>query len=476
MKRLGLRHLRFKFAVAAGAALGLLLFVQSFITYYQLSKDVIEAELQRDVRRQVTALQREVLRLGIQEPAGLRQVVEELRQEEPKKIAWIQVIDIAGQTLIQSGNPVGPSFRPDQLQLAYQRGAPVSAVRGTGAAKVLVAAFAVRFAPRPGVASGGQQPARAPAPLSSRRFVELALYWNSASENFGRLRRDLIVSCLAALGLLASMGLLWSRFPYYLRGMQLEQQTEMAHRVQADLLPASGSAFQNLDFAAACVPAWQVGGDFYDVFSTEDGRMAIVVGDVSGDGLPASVVVGLLVGAVRASGWLAGTTEHESSSRQLSELLRARTALDRFASLFWCYYDPGEKVLRYVNAGHPPPLLLRQNSAGERRVERLEEGGPVLGVVPAAQYRQGTAPICPGDLLVLFSDGVVEAANESEEQFGEARLLTAIQEFSQSSAAGIRDEILKRVHSFVGGEQLQDDLTLVVARFQSRHDDTRSSS
>ena len=107
------------------------------------------------------------------------------------------------------------------------------------------------------------------------------------------------------------MILLWLRFPHYVRGKQLERQTELARQVQTDLLPAGGAAIENLDFAAACVPAWQVGGDFYDVFSAGDARIAIVLGDVSGKGLPAAVVAGVLLGAVRASAWTAGSGEHE---------------------------------------------------------------------------------------------------------------------------------------------------------------------
>jgi phosphoserine phosphatase RsbU/P len=193
--------------------------------------------------------------------------------------------------------------------------------------------------------------------------------------------------------------------------------------------------------------------------------LAIVLGDVSGKGLPASMVVGLLLGAVRASAWMAGAAEHETSSKRLSELLHTRTSLERFASLFWCCYEPKSQFLRYVNAGHLPPMLLKKGTDGVLAVERLTEGGPVLGLLKAAEYRQGWAVVGPGDLLVLYSDGVVEAENASGEQFNEDRLLAAIRENSERPAAEIRDGILSRVRSFLEGEPAQDDLTLVVARF-----------
>ena len=469
MNQAGQRLGWFKVAVGVGTALGVLLLVQSVITYYQVSEDLVTAELQREARWRVTELEREVLRLGIQDPGELSQVVGEIRQEEPKKIAWIRVIDMAAQTVVQSGNPIGPPFKPEQLQLANERGAPVSDIRHTDAGKVLVTAFAVRFAPRRVGQTGQLEPAPAPGPRFSRRFVEMALYWDSASQAFTRLRTELITSLFAAAGLVGAMALLWSRFPRYLQGIQLRQQTELARAVQSELLPAKDSTFENLDFAAELIPAWQVGGDFYDVFYDESGRLAIVVGDVSGDGLPAAVMAGVVHGAVRAIGWLDGTAQHEAASRNLGELLRARTASNEFVSLFWCYYEPGERVLRYINAGHPPPLLLRSSTDRGVFVERLEEGGPILGVVPSAQYRQGRVPICPGDLLLLYSDGVTEAANAEDEEFGEERLIELLHEMPRATATDIRDEILRRVRKFVGHEQFQDDLTLLVARFQPPH-------
>jgi sigma-B regulation protein RsbU (phosphoserine phosphatase) len=102
--------------------------------------------------------------------------------------------------------------------------------------------------------------------------------------------------------------------------------------------------------------------------------------------------------------------------------LRTRTSLDRFASLFWCYYEPESQLLRYVNAGHLPPILVRQIAGGEIEIERLTEGGPVLGLLQKTDYRQGQATVCPGDLLVLYSDGVVEAENAACEQFDEDRI------------------------------------------------------
>ncbi len=323
-----------------------------------------------------------------------------------------------------------------------------------------------REATRPAGAEAGRG---APAVFRARpRMVEIALYMASASATFAPLLTQLIVNSTAALGLVASMVLIWARFPNYLRGKQLEQQTELARKVQTDLLPAPNLTFENVDFSAECVPAWQVGGDFYDVFPTPDGRMAIALGDVSGKGLPASVVVGLLLGAIRSSDWLAGKRQHEEATRQISELLRTRTAIERFASLFWCTYEPATRMLRYINAGHLAPMVVTKSGYGPPEILRLEEGGPILGVLPNVSYRQGAVEISAIGVIVLYSDGVVEAENSEQEQFGEERLQRVVVENAHRPSAEIRDEILRQVRLFLGKERAQDDLTLVVARLRSK--------
>jgi len=482
MPKLGPRYLWFKVALVAGSLLGLLLLFQSFSTYYQVSRIMVLAELRREAQRQVNLLTRDAVQIGFQDTAKLQSVLDELRQEAPNRIAWIRVIEPDGDTLVQTGSPVGGQAAIRRPQEGAE-GPPPADIRSTGQGRVLVTVLPMLMrgqrpllsgaapmdrAGRPSPASPGQEPGRTPSPGFRRgpRSVEIALYLASASATFGTLLTNLIVNSTAAIGLVASMVLIWLRFPNYVRGKQLEQQTELARQVQADLLPPTSLTLENVDFAAECLSAWQVGGDFYDLFSAPGGRVAIVLGDVSGKGLPASVVAGLLVGAIRSSPWLQGSAEHEEASARLSELLRTRTAVERFASLFWCYYEPGQQVLRYVNAGHLPPMIVSRNSSGQIEIQQLEEGGPVLGVLPDAAYRQGIASVSSGDLLVLYSDGVVEAANSSDEQFGEERLRAVVREHAARPAGEIRDAILSEVESFLGKQRAQDDLTLVVARLQ----------
>ncbi len=527
--KLGVRYLWFKLALVLGSLLGLWLLVSSVRQYYLVSQNIIRMDLRREAQGQTAALEQEARQQEIQDPGDLSPLLAQAIKDAPKKIAWIRILDAAsGKTLAQAGKPVGPPISLEGLRASFGPGAgpggltpgsgpPTYEIRNTEAGKVLVTPVSLRLFRRPDANGMGfrggpdfgrvpeqtaargtvQAPARGQgrtqAPVQGqvsdgrpaesqppgqgqgpgrgqfggpRRFAEIALYLDSANSTYGRLLTSLIVNSSAALGLVASMVLLWLRFPSYVKGKHLEQQTELARQVQMDLLPPANSVVEKLDFAAECVPAWQVGGDFYDVFSNDEGRVALCLGDVSGKGLPASVVVGLLLGAVRASDWLRGSEEIGPASSRLNELLRARTSVERFASLFWCYYDPQKGLLRYINAGHLPPMVAKRNGAGGPVIERLEEGGPVLGVIPGAQYNQGVTSVAPGDLMVMYSDGVVEATNSADEQFGEERLLAVIRGNSEKSAVEIRDEILRHVNTFLEKEQAQDDLTLVVARIR----------
>jgi sigma-B regulation protein RsbU (phosphoserine phosphatase) len=134
--------------------------------------------------------------------------------------------------------------------------------------------------------------------------------------------------------------------------------------------------------------------------------------------------------------------------------------------LFWGYYDPITSELRYINAGHLPPLLIRKGEFGNLEVHRLEEGGPVLGVVPDTPYSQGHIAIRKGDLLIAFSDGILETANSSGEEFGEQRLIDAIRAGWKDSAGSIRNTVLERVKAFANQQTAHDDQTLLAVRFK----------
>jgi len=307
---------------------------------------------------------------------------------------------------------------------------------------------------------GARAMPRGPEPIRA----EIALYLEGSSAAFWPLRRNMILNCSAAVALLASMILLGFQMHPYVRSKQIEQQLELARNVQRELLPLPKRSIGNLDLAATCEPAWQVGGDFYDVFATDQGSLALVLGDVAGKGLPAALLMGLIQGAVHASAGSAASRDHEEACRRLNQLLCSRTSTERFATLFWAYYDSQSGLLRYINAGHPAPLLLTETTGGSIGDRELGDSSPVMGLLPDAEYRQGSSLFLHGDMLCMYSDGIVEASNAEGEEFGVERLRRVVFKNWKRAPWEIQDEVLSELRSFIGSKLPDDDLTILLVR------------
>jgi sigma-B regulation protein RsbU (phosphoserine phosphatase) len=183
----------------------------------------------------------------------------------------------------------------------------------------------------------------------------------------------------------------------------------------------------------------------------------------------AGLLSSLLFGAVRSCSWTESSRDHEDATERLNELLRRKTSLERFASLFWGYYEPESSTCRYINAGHLPMLVIRNTKHEGISVKRLSDGGPVLGIVEWGNYRQGSVRVEEGDLLILFSDGVLEAMNAAHDPFGEHRLLDAIRKCVTDSPVEIQRAVQSALSAHVGGGEHEktDDRTLIIARFRN---------
>ncbi len=288
--------------------------------------------------------------------------------------------------------------------------------------------------------------------------VEIAIPLRAVAIVFKTLLDNLIIGLIASIALLASVIIIALRTPHYLRGKYLESELELARRVQKDMQPKPHSVSSQLEFAAASVAADHVGGDFYDVFESPSGEIAIVLGDVSGKGISAALLVGVLHGAIRSS----TTSRHEFACERINSMLCERTACERFATLFWGVFDPATSTLRYVNAGHAAPMLLRHAT---NRIERLNEGGPVLGVLPDAHYTAGTVKIDDSDTFILYSDGINEAANRDDEEFSDGRVQQILSNVGDSTPNVLCDRIMRQVSAFAQAGPPADDRTLMVVRF-----------
>jgi phosphoserine phosphatase RsbU/P len=239
---------------------------------------------------------------------------------------------------------------------------------------------------------------------------------------------------------------------------QMAKEMQQAALIQQRLLPSAAPGVEGLDIAGKTVACRTVGGDYYDFLIFPDGKVGMLVGDVAGKGMPASLLMSSLAARVQVlfedSGDLA---------RKISRLNKStcKTCPDnRFITFFMTIADPSSGQLTYVNAGHNPPLLIRTSG----QFEDLAGGDIILGITPMATYQERQASLQPGDVLVLFSDGVTEASDPSGQEFGERRLADLVASLRDRPAAEIVDEIHKAVAAFSEGAPAADDITVVVAR------------
>jgi sigma-B regulation protein RsbU (phosphoserine phosphatase) len=241
---------------------------------------------------------------------------------------------------------------------------------------------------------------------------------------------------------------------------RLNRELEIAREVQEHLFPQRLPLVGGLDYCGHCQPAREVGGDYYDFVGLPDGRLGIAIGDVSGKGVGAALMMASLEASLRA---LAPVVDDPAELMQrVNSLVYQASAANRFATLFYAQYDPRSRRMAYVNAGHNPPLVLR-NCAGSCQVLRLETGGPVIGLLPH-RYERGVFSYEAGDLTVLFTDGVSESMNARDEEWGEERLIEFARTCHGLSAVEGMWRILAAAQAFAGGASQHDDMTLVLLR------------
>jgi phosphoserine phosphatase RsbU/P len=236
-----------------------------------------------------------------------------------------------------------------------------------------------------------------------------------------------------------------------------EQEHEIAEAraIQEGFLPKEIAQLAGYEIAGAWQSARVVGGDYFDVLPFDGETLGLCIADVAGKGLPAALLMSNLQAAVR--GLASPSLAPEDLCARLNALLCRNMASDRFVTLFYAQLDGPARRLRYVSAGHNPPFILHADGSHER----LREGGGVLGVFANQAFRSGVAQLQSGDRMVLYTDGVTEAYNADDEEFGEQRLLTVLQENRRRSSAEMQKEILLAVSAFSSGIW-QDDATLLV--------------
>lgn len=265
---------------------------------------------------------------------------------------------------------------------------------------------------------------------------------------------------------LKSARIAWERSASLLSGLLEEQgrqrrELELAREVQTHFFSSlTPCAYLGLDVAGRYRPAREVGGDYYDIIRLSDTAVALTLGDVSGKGIAAALLMATLRAFVRSRP--GHTDELAALMSRLNQLLHESCSSERFASLFYAVYDVTQADLVYVNAGHPPPVVL--DLAADTTAILLDKGGPVLGLLPDCPYEVGRVRLAAGSLLVAYSDGLTEACNAMGSDWGDERLIAAIRSGRTLAAGKLADHLLAEVIRFTADRPQQDDMTVLVAR------------
>ncbi len=238
------------------------------------------------------------------------------------------------------------------------------------------------------------------------------------------------------------------------------QELEIAKQVQSRLFPQSHPQLKTVEYAGICLPARQVGGDYFDFLNLGQQRLGFVIGDVSGKGIAAALLMANLQANLRSQ--CATAVDHpELLLRSVNRLFYENTGDSAYSSLFFAEYDEEAVRLRYANCGHLSGLLLRRDN----RLEQLDSTGTLLGLFPDWDCSVRECGVFPGDLLALYTDGVSEALNAAGEEFGELRLLEGLRRHREVPCQTLLTTILDDVRQF-GSDEQHDDITLIIAKFR----------
>jgi sigma-B regulation protein RsbU (phosphoserine phosphatase) len=239
---------------------------------------------------------------------------------------------------------------------------------------------------------------------------------------------------------------------------RLADELAIARRIQMTFLPSQDPVIEGFDISGINIPSADVGGDYYDFIPIVENQLGVAIGDVSGKGIPAS----LIMAAFRAS--LKAEIRNNFAIRailfKVNNLLYESIERDNYVTAIYCVLDSKNRVLTFSNAGHNPPILRRANG----KVEYLKEGGLALGTFPDSAYEERPISLNSGDILLFYTDGVTEAKNTNDEEFGIGRLLSGLEASKELKAKEIIESIVSEAKNFASVQSETDDLTLIVIK------------
>jgi phosphoserine phosphatase RsbU/P len=284
----------------------------------------------------------------------------------------------------------------------------------------------------------------------------------TSGDAYGSIERDLLRQCAEQLTLMIENARLTSRV---VEQEKLRRDVALAAEVQRRLLPDRPPEREGSVLAALSLPARSVGGDYYDFLDLGDQRIGIALADIAGKGVAAALIMAVVQASLRivVSG---GETSLPELAAKMNGFLHRSTGSNSYATFFYAQLDERSRQLRYVNAGHNPPYLLRaaDESPHAAEIRELSIGGTVLGLFPQMTYEEATVDLRSGDVLVAFTDGVTEALNLAEEEFGEERLKDLLRSVVHLPADDISASISTTLRDWIKDTTQFDDLTFVVMK------------
>ncbi len=237
---------------------------------------------------------------------------------------------------------------------------------------------------------------------------------------------------------------------------RIRTELALARQIQQNLLPRPPERWHRYRVAALAETCFEVGGDFYDFLTVSPTTMAVVIADVSGKGVSSALVMSTMQATFRAM--LVGVHSFERLLVRMNEVIHDYTDGRMFVTLFLALLDSESSKLHFINAGHNPPVLIHKDGS----CEQLEEEGTVLGLLPDVSYTRAQTDLLPGDVLLLYTDGLVEATNAADEMFGIEGLVDSVRASPDGSPEATIVSIVSRVRELTGGAPQSDDQTLVV--------------
>ena len=298
-----------------------------------------------------------------------------------------------------------------------------------------------------------------PLSLNQKLIGIMSLGSKQSEEPFTRTDIQLLDAVATQTGLALENGRLTAEIAGEVAQRErMNRELEIAHEVQERLFPQGAPSIPGVELAGICRPALGVGGDYYDYFTLNDGGLGIAVGDVSGKGIPAALLMASLRASLRAQ-TMRGESDLAVLMDNVNTLGYESSAVNKYATFFYGQYSSQTRLLRYVNAGHEPPIVVRGNE-----LIFLETGGPVVGLLRGVRYEQASIELRPGDLLIAFTDGISEAMNPMDEEWGVERLICCIRDFNGIVAGDLMAHVMASADAFTAGAKQHDDMTVVVAR------------